>query len=96
MLFEPFAQGVVSPADPSLAPEVLKAQMVDANAKLIICCGATLKKVRRARDLAAKDIPILVMDEVDDKNLNTEGEKTLYTLLTVTLPDLCRVINTYL
>ena len=46
-------QGVVSPADPGLAPEVLQAQLEDADTKLVICCSATLGKVRRARELAA-------------------------------------------
>ena len=58
-------QGVVSPADPGLAPEVLQAQLEDADAKLVICCSATFGKVRRARELAARDIPVLVLDHVD-------------------------------
>ena len=77
-------QGVVSPADPSLGPEVLQAQMEDANAKLIICCAATLKKVRKARDLTAKDIPTLIMDEVDNTDLNVGREKILSSLIKVT------------
>ena len=76
-------QGVVSPADPSLGPEVLQAQMEDANAKLIICCAATLKKVRKARDLTAKEIPILIMDVVDNMDLNVGQEKILSSLIKV-------------
>ena len=74
----------MSPADPSLGPEVLQAQMEDANAKLIICSAATLKKVRKARDLTAKDIPTLIMDEVDNMNLNVGREKILSSLIKVT------------
>ena len=76
-------QGVVSPADPSLGPEVLKAQMEDANAKMIICCAATLKKVRKAVDLTAKDIPILVMDELDNADQIDGREKILSSLIKV-------------
>ena len=81
---KPSLQGVVSPADPSLAPEVLKAQMEDADTKLIICCTATLNKVRMARGLPNKDIPILVMDdEAGDMELFPEREKTLSDLYQV-------------
>ena len=75
-------QGVVSPADPGLAPDVLQAQLEDADAKLVICCSATLSKVRRARELAARDIPVLVMDHVDDMNDDSR---------TVMLSDLIKV-----
>ena len=75
---------MVSPADPGLAPEVLKTQMEDAKAKLVICCVATLEKVRRARDLLASDVPIIVMDEVHNMNLDTGRERTVSTLCQVT------------
>ena len=92
---KPSLQGVVSPADPSLAPEVLKAQMEDADTKLIICCTATLNKVRMARGLANKDIPILVMgDEAGDMELFPEREKTLSDLYQVILQ--CRYFESIL
>ena len=59
---------MVSPADPDLAPEVLQAQLEDADTKLVICCSATLGKVRAARELAGRDIPVLVLDHVDDRD----------------------------
>ena len=54
--------------------------MEDAKAKLVICCAATLDKVRKATD----DIPILVMDEVDNMDLNAGQEKILSSLYQVT------------
>ena len=72
-------QGVVSPADPSLAPEVLQAQMEDANTKLVICCAATLYKVKRARELmdTSTDIPIFVLD-TDILSLGLEDKTSNY------------------
>ena len=42
--------------------------MEDADTKLVICCSATLGKVRAARELAGRDIPVLVLDHVDDRD----------------------------
>merc|ERR1711887_415659 len=64
-------QGVVSPADPSLSPQILARQFQDAATKVIFCCLSTLEKTKAARTYMKRDIPIIVIDMEDD-NLNDD------------------------
>jgi acyl-coenzyme A synthetase/AMP-(fatty) acid ligase len=68
-------QGVVSPADPGLAAEVIGAQMKEAAVKVVFCCVATLEKVRRARELIGADTPVIVLDAKLGDPLMQEGRE---------------------
>ena len=52
-------QGLVSPADPGLSPEVLARQLEDAGTKVIFCCVNALERVKYAREVLKNLIPIV-------------------------------------
>eukprot|EP00090_Calanus_glacialis_P011500 TRINITY_DN19894_c0_g1_i1.p1 TRINITY_DN19894_c0_g1~~TRINITY_DN19894_c0_g1_i1.p1 ORF type:complete len:554 (+),score=150.15 TRINITY_DN19894_c0_g1_i1:62-1723(+) len=78
-------QGVVSPADPGLSPQVLARQLEDAGTKVIFCCQSTLGKVMSARKELEKEIPIVVFDIEEDNT--EESVKSLKSLLKLEFPD---------
>lgn len=79
-------QGVVSPADPGLAPQVLATQLQDAGTKVIFCCQNTLEKVRTALAELKREVPIIVID--NDHNISDNSVDSLYSLLEEELPDI--------
>ena len=74
-------QAVVSPADPGLSLHVLTKQWEDVTPKVIVCCVATLDKVRQAVDIMESDISIIVMDRMGDSEENIGREFTLVSLI---------------
>merc|ERR1711892_786480 len=73
-------QGVVSPADPGLSPQVLAKQFQEAETKVVFCCLDNLKKVNSAMKELDRSIPIIVMDMDDNESKSVRGLKSLLIL----------------
>ena len=73
-------RAVVSPGDPGLSVDVISCQMGQANAKVVFCCQASLKKVRKAVGLLDAEIPIIVMNDGKVDELD-EGVTSLTSLI---------------
>ena len=80
-------QGVVSPADPGLSSQVLARQCQDAGTKVVFCCLSTLEKVKATNRELERDIPIIVVDMVDDNHEKDESVRSLESLLNLSLTD---------
>jgi acyl-coenzyme A synthetase/AMP-(fatty) acid ligase len=77
-------RAVVSPTDPGLTAEVVGHQMRAAGTKLVLCCRATLAKVRQARRplQGESSVPIVVMDaDAGDQLEAGQMEMSLESLL---------------
>jgi len=72
--------GVLSPSDPSLSSEVLASMLDETGARVVICCRATLPKVRRAREVVGGELAVLVMDADMDFTDKLPGEVSLASL----------------
>jgi len=80
-------QGVVSPADPSLSPQILARQFQDASTKVVFCCLTTLEKTKAAMTHMTTDIPIIVIDMDDDNSNKDESVKGMTSLLNLNLKE---------
>ena len=69
--------GIISPSDPSLSSEVLAAMLEETGARVVVCCLATLPKVRRAREVVGGRLAVLVMDASMDFPEGLAGEVSL-------------------
>jgi len=74
-------QGVISPADPGLSPQVLARQFQEAKSKVIFCCIKTLDKVKAAKMELGNKIQIIVLDLDDDSDEEDESIRSLKSLL---------------